>query len=225
MNTDKYKSILKAESPLDYCFYFPLSDFLLKPLHCLGFTPNGITYLSIITSIISSYLLHKNKILYSIILLHISYLFDSIDGKFARKYNMTSDFGMKLDIVSDNITYFILFIVLLRKINLNPKIIALIGIVYYFNIKWHGLNEAIECYNKHNHDNFYKVNYDKFKDDKSLLNKLFLFTYKSSYKFYKSSFPKFDKEKITKKLLFCRYFGPGSIPLFFSLIFLYSRTS
>ena len=221
MNTDKYDRKLKSESPLDYLIYYPLSELLLDPIHCLGLTPNMVTYLSIVLNLLSAYLIVKDKLILSMILCNLAYLCDSIDGKLARKFNMSSDFGMKLDIVSDNICYIILICVIFVKNKFDIKLILIILFIYYMNSKWHGLNEALNCYNKNGHDNFYKINYDKFKDDESILNKLFLFTLKTSYTSYKQDFPNFNKKCIEKKLGFYRFFGAGSIPLFSNLLTLY----
>jgi hypothetical protein len=59
----------------------------------IGFTPNGITTLSLIFGIASAYYLYKGKIYMFALLYTISYFFDVMDGHFARKYKMVSKGG------------------------------------------------------------------------------------------------------------------------------------
>ena len=74
----------------------PVSKFVLwtlpfwKSLNC---TPNTLTTLGLIFSILCIYFLYKRNVILSIIFLLLRLYFDYADGLYARKYNQTSDFG------------------------------------------------------------------------------------------------------------------------------------
>lgn len=92
----------------------------------LGLTPNMITTLSLIGGILTAYLIYKKQYKTAGILFFISYYFDCVDGKVARKYNMTSKLGDYYDHISDTIK-FILIMYALYKDNSNRfKYIGLI---------------------------------------------------------------------------------------------------
>ena len=224
MSTDKYTTFKLSDSPIDYLFYLPFADLLLYPLRTIGFTPNIITVLSFITSLLGSYHILLNNRILSVILLNISYIFDCLDGKMARKYNMGSDFGMQLDLVSDNIGMIVLMICFFTKYK-SKELILISLILYYLNSKWYGINEAISCYKCNGHDNFYKMAQDKFKNNNSLMTKLYLFIIKLAYKSYKLNFPKYDSKKMEKSIGFYRYFGPGTIFPLISLFILNTKSS
>lgn len=67
----------------------------------LNFTPNMLTTVSLITGLISMYYFYHNKPIHSSILYLLSYLFDSYDGHYARKYNMVTKFGDYYDHIKD----------------------------------------------------------------------------------------------------------------------------
>lgn len=74
----------------------------LSPLfYSIGFNPNMITTLSNISCIITILLLLNAKWYWAAFFLLLSYLFDCLDGHFARKYNMVTVFGDYYDHISD----------------------------------------------------------------------------------------------------------------------------
>jgi len=95
-----------------------------------GFTPNGITTLSLLFGIISIIFLYRYNILAFAITYLISYFFDCMDGHFARKYKMTSDFGDMYDHFKDWTVGILLFVVLFYRYPVEPKILwtTVIGI-------------------------------------------------------------------------------------------------
>jgi phosphatidylglycerophosphate synthase len=83
----------------------------------LGFTPNMLTTISLISSLISMYFFINNKKYYtllSVLFFGLSYYFDCFDGHFARAYKMTSTFGDFYDHASDAFKGF-LFLLLIYK--------------------------------------------------------------------------------------------------------------
>ena len=97
----------------------------------LNFTPNMITLLSLIFGIISitGYIYHTYII--SGIMLFISYFFDCMDGNYARRYNMQSKFGDKLDHIKDwlVISFLIGGVLLHKKTSIKFKLISMFVLI------------------------------------------------------------------------------------------------
>ena len=99
------------------------------------------TTLSFITGLYSAYLFYIKEYKLSSILYLISYWFDTIDGHYARKYNMQSNFGDYYDHVTDVLVYLI-FVYLIyinndmpifyKKYALVIFIIVMSGTSYHF---------------------------------------------------------------------------------------------
>jgi len=102
-----------------------------------GFTPNILTCLSILFTILAAFTFYKDYRILTVIFLLLNYFFDCADGNFARKYNMESEFGDKLDHVSDALGC-VLFIYLFYKKNKNLliKLIPL-GLLFFLIISNH----------------------------------------------------------------------------------------
>ncbi len=77
----------------------------------LGFTANTLTSIGRLFDIAGLYLLYQWNVPGYAISTSIAYFFDVIDGAYARKYDMVSDFGDKLDHYGDNIMFSILVII------------------------------------------------------------------------------------------------------------------
>jgi phosphatidylglycerophosphate synthase len=71
--------------------------------------PNVFTYLSIPFALIAAYFFFNNQLILGAILYLISYIFDCIDGMYARITNSTSEFGAKLDNYVDRINHVFLY--------------------------------------------------------------------------------------------------------------------
>jgi len=84
----------------------------------LNITPNMITTISIIFGILSAHNIFKGNFKTSALLFIISYYFDCVDGKLARKYNMVSEFGDFYDHFSD---LFKIIIILYALYKVNKK--------------------------------------------------------------------------------------------------------
>jgi phosphatidylglycerophosphate synthase len=67
----------------------------------LNFTPNTLTTISLVFSIVSAIFFYHNYYEAAVIFFIISYIYDCTDGFYARKYGMTSKFGDLYDHVSD----------------------------------------------------------------------------------------------------------------------------
>jgi phosphatidylglycerophosphate synthase len=80
----------------------------------IGFSANDITTLSLISGLACLYLFIKGSYAYSGLAYMISYLFDCMDGHFARKYGFVSKFGDYYDHIKDIVVGTLLYIVLLQ---------------------------------------------------------------------------------------------------------------
>jgi phosphatidylglycerophosphate synthase len=103
-----------AENPIDN-FCVDISEVLCPLFKRCGFTPNGITTLSLVFGLISIYFLWKYNMFLFSVTYFISYLFDCMDGHYARKYNMVSKGGDIYDHVKDIVVHIILFSVLFYR--------------------------------------------------------------------------------------------------------------
>lgn len=67
-------------------------DWTIPCWRSVGFTPNMLTTLSLISTLLFGYFFYKNNLL-SIVFLLLHMYFDEADGHLARRYKMTSKFG------------------------------------------------------------------------------------------------------------------------------------
>lgn len=100
--------------------------------------PNILTSIRIILTPFIIYLSYIDNIIGALILIFIASISDMFDGMIARKYNLTSDFGAKLDTISDKLFAGCLVISLIIKNKLfilcliGEIMIATINIISYF---------------------------------------------------------------------------------------------
>jgi len=105
--------------PIDYLLLNIIGKPMVEHMHdCHNMTPNMITSMGVVMRIISLYYLFGNlknsKILFFVFSM-LGYLFDCLDGYYARKYNMCSKFGDYYDHISDLVYHSILVYYLLSK--------------------------------------------------------------------------------------------------------------
>ncbi len=94
-------------------------DYLLKDIctfmvwinaNFIGFTPNQITWLSLLMGILSGFFFFKNLLLWGTIFYLLRYLFDWADGKTARLTGKTSGYGAFIDNYTGIIASFFIII-------------------------------------------------------------------------------------------------------------------
>jgi phosphatidylglycerophosphate synthase len=88
------------ENPFDVIL-LKFIDSHLDFFKSLSLTPNILTTFSLICGVAAAYLIYKGHFGIASILFLIAYYFDCADGKFARKFNMTSKFGDYYDHICD----------------------------------------------------------------------------------------------------------------------------
>ena len=121
-------------------------------------TPNLITLYSAITAIFSMYSLYNKSFSTFSITWILAYFFDSLDGYFARKYNMVTKLGDKLDHGKDTLMWIITGIILYNKYNIPRHIFLIFVLICIFCIKQMGcqqklyidskISESINVYSK-----------------------------------------------------------------------------
>ncbi len=88
------------ENPVDILL-LKLVDTQLDFYKSLCLTPNILTTFSLVAGLYSAYMIYTGDFIVGSILYMVAYYFDCADGKFARKFNMTSKFGDYYDHISD----------------------------------------------------------------------------------------------------------------------------
>ena len=158
-NNDTGIKILESQNhPIDV-FLYKIIRIITPTFKKLHFTPNFITLLSLIFSVIAIYLFYKQTLLpLAAFLLLLGYLCDCWDGYFARKYKMVSKFGDYFDHGSDIIKY-ILYVIVLYKLKRNNnhfiKYMIAIIILSFLLLVQLGCEEKI--YNKSNESETLKL--------------------------------------------------------------------
>ena len=156
-----------------------LSEILSPYFKKLNMSANNITTLSFIFGLLSIYFLYYDFYEYSVITYFISYFFDVMDGYYARKYKITSDFGDLYDHIKDFIVGVILFYILMYKVYYkNPNYIKsylLILFIFFMLMNYYlGCQENI--YNKKN-DYIGVLEYHKFLCKKNPKKQIKIFKY------------------------------------------------
>ncbi|MEC7837716.1 MAG: CDP-alcohol phosphatidyltransferase family protein [Chloroflexota bacterium] len=85
-------------------------DPISKVLIYFKFTPNAVTIIGLLITLLGSFFIFQGDFLYGGIVVGIGTLFDSIDGSMARLSNKASKFGDLLDSVIDRFSEGIIFI-------------------------------------------------------------------------------------------------------------------
>jgi CDP-diacylglycerol--serine O-phosphatidyltransferase len=106
---------------------------------------NIVTFANISLGIIAMYFIQEGNFFVAIILAWIAGAFDILDGKIARKFNLSCEFGVQLDSFADFISFvvmpsFLLFYALEKSNGFETLIAGLVFIYYIIS----GLRRLIE---------------------------------------------------------------------------------
>ena len=106
---------------------------------------NIVTFANITAGVIAMYLIQEGEFFWAAALAWLGGAFDIIDGKLARKYNLSCEFGIQLDSFADFISFvvmpaFFLFYALKSGGNVNIFLAAVVFIFYIIS----GLRRLIE---------------------------------------------------------------------------------
>lgn len=138
----------ETEEFLDVIFYRPLGYLMAVVSKKLGFTPNGITILSIFVGVTAGHLFYYNDLkinIIGILLLIWAEALDSADGQLARMINRKSLYGRILDGLGGNLWFISIYIhICLRMINEgNPYTVFIFAVVCGIS---HSLQSAMADY-------------------------------------------------------------------------------
>jgi phosphatidylglycerophosphate synthase len=174
MNLDKYQNL---ESYSDIYVFYPIADFFIPFLHdFLKLTPNMITTIGFIMRLIAAYMILCKKYEIAALLYISGYLFDSMDGRMARKYNETSLLGEAWDSVADTLSTIIVIIALVVSVKgkiTSIQVILLVVFIILMNI-WSYTQESWSILNKTGQYNMVNYKTDKFKDEKGIISWLYI---------------------------------------------------
>ena len=176
------------ENPIDNFIYI-FVEIIAPYAHTAGLSPNMITTLSVVFSIISVYYLYNRFFVLASVLYILSYFCDCLDGYVARKYNMISKFGDMYDHISDVVS-FVLYNIVLYMIN-SRLFFMFLPIILFFLV------------GAQIHLAYQELHYNKPGESSTLnfLTKTFIYD------------KKLNKSRITDIMKYTRYFGLGTLNL------------
>lgn len=129
----------KYENPIDNIL-INIAERLNPIFYKLGFSPNGITTLSLITGLLFNYYYYIGNYKVSALMMSLSYFFDCMDGNFARTYNMQTKFGDYYDHIKDVIVMLIFagILLLYKDIPTKYKIFGIVvAVIMTFGVMMH----------------------------------------------------------------------------------------
>lgn len=149
----------KLNCPIDNIIIYVGSKFYFI-YKCLHFTPNTLTTISLILGLLACFYFYKQYFIVAGILYFVSYCYDVLDGNYARKYNMVSNFGDIYDHFKDVFVNIVLFFVFIKYSKLRNKVNLLIflflvtAILFMFIIVNLGCKEVYASKNRKDTSNF-----------------------------------------------------------------------
>ena len=105
------------ENPIDNFIVFEFCEPVSNFLNTMNVSPNMITTIGVLSSLLCAYFLYTKKIYFFIIFYIFAYYCDCLDGYMARKYNKQTVFGDYYDHMTDIIQMCAVFVILIYKYN------------------------------------------------------------------------------------------------------------
>ena len=96
----------ECECPCDNILY-KIIEGHLHLYHEAGLTPNMVTTIGFLCGLLAAYLIIQRHFVWAAFFWILSYYFDCVDGKLARKYNTVTLFGDYYDHICDSLKYVI----------------------------------------------------------------------------------------------------------------------
>ena len=190
---EEFKKFAIKDQGINSMYY----DAITSSMNPMGFTPNMITTLGNVCTLIFIYFFIQKRFYLSALFFFLSYMFDCLDGYLARSYNMTTEFGDLYDHTSDllkTLSYIYLLFTTNRQMFFKILPIILVSMVLTFI-----------------HFAHQEIYYGKPGDSITLQ----LFTMFSLAK---------TKEEAEQYLPLTRYFGCGSTILLMTIIIIMYKT-
>ena len=109
---------------------------------------NIVTYLNVSAGVIAIFFIVKGDFFTAIVLAWIGGAFDIIDGKLARKYNLSTEFGIQLDSFADFLSFvvmpaFLLFYAVKQYMGITGVEEIVLGLIFIWYII-NGLRRLVE---------------------------------------------------------------------------------
>lgn len=183
------------ESPIDNIM-IKISEFAGPYFKKMNYTPNGLTTISLIFALAALYHLYIREGYYFAAYFVLSYLFDCMDGNYARRYGMVSDNGDMYDHYKDFSVIGLMIIIIYARYNVIEYPVALLVLVCIFILAMITLG----C-----HEN---ITIDEHKSD--------------TLKIFRMMAP--NRDTCLKFTEYFRYFGPGTLVITFVAIMAYIIT-
>ncbi len=120
------------ENPIDNIIIY-FCDYISPPLYEYGVTPNMITTASLLCCLISAHELYKGNGRLAATYWAFNYIFDNMDGNFARKYNMETEFGDWYDHTTDILGFILIFIILIYQKKVTRRNAIILFILIYLS--------------------------------------------------------------------------------------------
>ena len=184
---------LHLENPVDNSIYYIIEK-IEKQVYLVGLTPNMLTTIGNIFTIIFIYLFLNKKYILASFAFFMSYFFDCLDGYIARSYNMVSIFGDFYDHISDFTKLLVTSYLLISrvKMNKNSLTLSLITVIISFFTLLFFCNQEI---------------YYGIPESSPTLSLLMCFERSNK-----------TKSEAIESLKYYRYFGCGTITLYGTII-------
>ena len=220
-NLDKYQNL---ESIGDIYFFYPLADFIMPFFHdILKLKPNHITTIGFLSRLFSSYMILYKKFYHAALFYTFGYIFDSMDGRMARKYSEGSLFGEAWDSVADTISTIVVICILLY-VNKGKLFwwqwLMLIMFIILMNI-WTYTQESWSTFQKTGNYDVLSFKKDKFKNENGLIPRIYIFINEGSMgidKLFNISGGFSSWKNILLNIM--QYIGCGNLMILFGLLIL-----
>ena len=167
----------------------------------LDFTPNMITFLSFLFGIKAIKDFRDNNYLQSGIIYMISYIFDCLDGHYARKYNMVTKFGDYFDHIKDCTIGIPITLLLINKLSQSKDFTSIILLFTLF-LSMFMFPIHLGCQELY----YDKINPNNDSDTLGILKK-----------YCPSTIQNINKITIENSMIYTKYFGCGTFVIIFLL--------
>ena len=133
------------ESPLDYAIT-QCNETILPLVHMTGHIPNIITTYSFLCGMVCVWALQQSHFLLFMMTFVLQYVFDCMDGHFARTYAMTSQVGDLYDHITDMVFHALLLVVVVKRHYQTPGRWWVLGVLLLGSF----MRGQQQCYANHN---------------------------------------------------------------------------
>lgn len=142
-NLEESRKIIRGiDSPLNNIF-IDISNTLDPIVNALNITPNMLTLASFFSQLFGIRQLNEGKWENSLLFLFIGLILDAYDGDYARRNNMVTGFGERLDSATDLMTFIILMYVMFDKYSTKKcsVLVSFVALLFVFSKFYSGCRD------------------------------------------------------------------------------------